>query len=35
MTTESLRAFAARKGNAVSYWHGQKARGRLDVGENK
>ena len=29
MTTESLRAFAARKGNAVSYWHGQKARGRL------
>lgn len=35
MTTESLRAFAARKGNAVSYWHGQKARGRLvmvDVG---
>ena len=35
MTTESLRAFAARKGNAVSYWHGQKERGRLvmvDVG---
>lgn len=35
MTTESLRAFAARKGNAVSYWHGQKTRGRLvmvDVG---
>ena len=29
MTTESLRAFAARKGNAVSYWHGQKERGRL------
>lgn len=29
MTAESLRAFAARKGNAVSYWHGQKERGRL------
>jgi len=35
MTTESLRAFAARKGNAVSYWHKQKELGRLvmvDVG---
>lgn len=29
MTTESLRAFAARKGNAVSYWHKQKELGRL------
>lgn len=29
MTTESLRAFAARKGNAVSYWHKQKEHGRL------
>jgi hypothetical protein len=35
MTTESLRAFATRKGNAVSYWHKQKELGRLvmvDVG---
>jgi hypothetical protein len=35
MTTESLRAFAARKGHAVSYWHKQKTLGRLvmvDVG---
>jgi len=35
MTTESLRKFAARKGNAVSYWHAQKELGRLvmvDVG---
>ena len=35
MTTESLRAFASRKGNAVSYWHKQKELGRLvmvDVG---
>jgi hypothetical protein len=35
MTTESLRSFAARKGNAVSYWHKQKELGRLvmvDVG---
>jgi hypothetical protein len=29
MTTESLRAFANRKGNAVSYWHKQKELGRL------
>ena len=29
MTTESLRAFASRKGNAVSYWHKQKELGRL------
>lgn len=29
MTTESLRAFAARKGHAVSYWHKQKELGRL------
>lgn len=38
MTTESLRAFANRKGNAVSYWHGQKELGRLvmvDVGGKK
>lgn len=35
MTTESLRAFATRKGNAVSHWHKQKELGRVvmvDVG---
>jgi len=38
MTTESLRAFATRKKNSVSYWHGQKELGRLvmvDVGGKK